>query len=91
MATKDMSEALESVLEYADKLTDHTLDNIENLAESTNANFAASVFFAMALNVLIMNCKDEYERRGYKDLEIIVGAVSDAVREALKDCKPTAH
>ena len=91
MATKAMSEALERVFDYADQLTDHTLDNIENLAESTNANFAALVFHATAMNMLIMNCKDEYERRGYKDLEIIVGAVSDAIRGALTDCKPTTH
>lgn len=96
MAAEDMSnepvgEALEKIFAYADMLTDHTLDNVENLSESTDPNFAALVLHAAVMSMLIMNCKDEYERRGYKDLEVIVSAVSDAVRGALTDCKPTTH
>lgn len=91
MSNEPMGEALEKIFAYAEMLTDHTLENVENLSESTDPNFAALVLHAAVINMLIMNCKLEYERRGYKDLEVIVFAISDAVREALTDCKPTTH
>ena len=72
-------------------LTDHTLENIENLSETTNSDFAFLVFHASVMHMLLMNCKVEYERRGYRGLEEIISTVSDAVRTALADCKPTTH
>ncbi len=91
MATENLEKEYRQVLEYADMLTDHTLENIENLSETTNSDFAFLVFHASVMHMLLMNCKVEYERRGYKGLEEIVSTVSDAVRGALTDCKPTTH
>jgi hypothetical protein len=91
MATENLEKKYQTILEYADMLTEHTLENIEDLSESTDSNFAALVLHASVMHMLLMNCKLEYERRGYKDLEEIVGGISDAVRKALTDCKPTAH
>ena len=91
MATENLDESYQQILEYADMLTDHTLENIESLSETTNSDFAFLVFHASVMHMLLMNCKVEYERRGFKDLEGIVSTVSDAVRTALADCKPTTH
>ena len=91
MATENLEEKYREILEYADMLTDHTLENIENLSEATDSDFAFLVFHSSVMRMLLMNCKVEYERRGYKDLEGIVSTVSDAVRTALADCKPTTH
>lgn len=91
MATENLEKEYRQVLEYADMLTDHTLENIENLSETTNSDFAFLVFHASVMHMLLMNCKVEYERRGYRGLEEIISAVSDAVRTALADCKPTTH
>ena len=91
MAAENLEAKYQEILEYADMLTEHTLENIENLSETTDGNFAALVLHASVMNMLLMNCKLEYERRGYRDLEEIVSAISDAVRGALTDCKPTTH
>ena len=91
MATENLEKKYREVLEYADMLTEHTLDNIENLSETKSERFAALVLHASVMHMLLMNCAVEYERRGYKGLEEIVSTVSDAVRTALADCKPTTH
>ena len=91
MATENLEKKYREVLEYADMLTEHTLDNIENLSEAKSERFAALVLHASVMNMLLMNCKMEYERSGYKDLEGIISTISDAIRTALTDCKPTAH
>lgn len=91
MAAENLEAKYQEILEYADMLTEHTLENIENLSETTDGNFAALVLHASVMHMLLMNCKLEYERRGYRDLEEIVSSISDAVRGALTDCKPTTH
>ena len=91
MAAENLEAKYQEILEYADMLTEHTLENIENLSETTDGNFSALVLHASVMHMLLMNCKLEYERRGYRDLEEIVSAISDAVRGALTDCKPTTH
>lgn len=91
MATENLEKKYRQVIEYADMLTDHTIENVENLSEATDSDFAFLVFHASVMHMLLMNCAVEYERRGYKDLEEIVSTVSDAVRTALADCKPTTH
>ncbi len=91
MATENLEKKYREVLEYADMLTEHTLDNIENLSETKSERFAALVLHASVMNMLLMNCKLEYERSVYRDLEEIVSAISDAIRTALTDCKPTTH
>lgn len=91
MAAENLEEKYQQVVKYADMLIDHTLENIENLSETTDGDFAAMVFQYSALNMLLINCTQEYERRGYKGLEEIVSNISDAIRTALTDCKPTTH
>ena len=91
MAAENLDKKYQTVLEYADIFIEKTLDNFENLSETTDKQFAIMVLQASATWLLLMTCKLEYERRGYKGLEEIVGGISDAVREALTDCKPTTH
>jgi hypothetical protein len=91
MAAENLEAKYQQVVQYADVLIDRTLENIEKLSKATSDDFAAMVFQYSALNMLLINCTQEYERRGYKGLEEIVSTISDAIRVALTDCKPTTH
>ena len=91
MATENLEKKYQTIFEYADIFIENMLDNFENLSETTDKQFAFMVLQASVTWLLLMTCKLEYERRGYKGLEEIVGGISDSVRTALTDCKPTAH